>query len=116
MLEKCSRIRKEEDFDRVFRQGKPLFFGEIACKFLPTRDPFFRVGFSCGKKPLPLATERNRLRRRLSHAIFQEKKHWPTGFDVVFFTTRKPKDASYATMEQVATRLFQALNNAKRDK
>jgi ribonuclease P protein component len=92
MLKKSFRLRKNEDFSRVFRQGTPLFFGAIGCKIVKNNENHLRVGFSFSKKHLRTAVSRNRLRRVII-AHFQE-----TGStilrspqDVVFFTVRQPE-------------------------
>ena len=112
MLKKCLRLRKKEDFERVFRFGKPLFFSEIACRCL-AGDPGVRLGFSFSKKHLPLAVGRNRLRRVLSEAFFQLKEEWPKGGDIVFFTVRKPEKIDMETARQIMKSLFQSLKKAK---
>lgn len=103
MLKKSLRLRKGEDFNRIFRQSKPIFFNEIGCRYslrttqkvspqeLSTQSSL-RAGFAFSKKHLPLAIQRNRLRRALSEALFQLKDEWPENVDVVFFTVKKPQN------------------------
>lgn len=112
MLKKGFRLRKKEDFERVFRFGKPLFFSEIGCRYL-VNDKFLRLGFSFGKKHLPLAVDRNRLRRVLSEAFFEAKKEWPKSVDIVFFTVRKPKKVAIAEARKIINTLFQNFKKAK---
>lgn len=105
MLKKSLRLRKKEDFNRIFRYSKPIFFNEIGCRYLPhntkkvspkelLNQPSLGVGFAFSKKHLPLAIQRNHLRRVLSEAIFQLKDEWPENADMVFFTIKKPKKIS----------------------
>lgn len=112
MLKKGFRLRKKEDFERVFRFGKPLFFSEIGCRYLLDR-PTLRLGFSFGKKHLPLSVDRNRLRRVLSEAFFQLREEWPKGGDIVFFTVRKPKKMGVEGARQITKSLFESLKKAK---
>ena len=105
-------MRKKEDFDRVFRSGKPLFFNEIGCRYLEGGSSL-RLGFSFSKKHLPRAVDRNRLRRVLSEAFFQLKEEWPEGGDIVFFTVRKPKKIDMETSRQIVKSLFQSVKKAK---
>ena len=91
MLKKGLRLRKKEDFNRVFRSGKPLFFNEIGCRYVLGKQKALRVGFSFSKKHIPRAVERNYLRRIFSHALFQLKDQWVPGVEIVFFTIKKPK-------------------------
>jgi ribonuclease P protein component len=103
MLKKGLRLRKKEDFNRIFRYSKLIFFNGIGCRYLfhntkkvssqeLLNQSSLRVGFVFSKKHLPLATQRNRLRRVLSEAIFQLKYEWPENADIVFFTIKKPKN------------------------
>lgn len=103
MLKKSLRLRKKDDFNRIFRYSKPIFFNEIGCRYLfrttqkvsaqglPNQSSL-RVGFAFSKKHLPLATQRNRLRRALSEALFQLKDEWPPNVDMVFFAIKKPQN------------------------
>jgi len=91
MLKKSLRLGEKRDFSKVFCQGKSTFFNELGCKYLVVPQPSLRLGFVFSKKHLPLATQRNRLRRVLSEAFFQLQNKWPAGVDIVLFTIKKPK-------------------------
>ena len=109
MLKKGFRLRKKEDFDRVFRCGKPLFFDEIGCRYLKNA-PSLRLGFSISKKYLPLAVDRNRLRRVFSSVFYEHKEEWPQGGDVLFFLLNKPKNIDITRARQIIRSLFQTIN------
>ncbi|MFZ2299803.1 MAG: ribonuclease P protein component [Candidatus Moraniibacteriota bacterium] len=113
MLKKGLRLRKKEDFDRVFRSGKPLFFNEIGCRYLENK-PSLRLGFSFSKKHIPLATKRNRLRRVLSEAFSQFRDRWPESGDIVFFTVRKPKKANIQDGQAIVKNLLDQIKRAKK--
>jgi ribonuclease P protein component len=106
MLKKGLRMREKDDFDRVFRFGKPLFFEEIACRYLAD-SPSLRLGFSLSKKYLPLSVDRNRLRRVLSQAFYEHQSEWPKRGDVLFFLVRKPKKKSIIEARLIVEQLFQ---------
>lgn len=112
MLKKGFRLRKKEDFDNVFRFGKPLFFGEIGCKYLANKESL-RLGFSLSKKHLANAVDRNRLKRRLTAAFGRLQAEWPAA-DIVFFTTKKPQDDSFETLLAIAEQSLQRINKNKR--
>lgn len=113
MLKKGLRLRKKEDFDRVFRSGKPLFFNEIGCRYLKN-DTGVRLGFSLSKKHVPLAVDRNRLRRVLSEAFFRLEAQWPAGADIVFFTVRKPKKIDMAASQAIISDLFNQIKEPRK--
>lgn len=111
MLKKGFRLRKKEDFDRVFRCGKPLFFDEIGCRYLKDA-PSVRLGFSLSKKYLPLAVDRNRMKRVFSEVFYEHKEEWPTGGDVLFFLIKKPKKREIKQVRQIMDHLFQTINKS----
>lgn len=111
MLKKGFRITKQEDFDRVFRNGKPLFFGEIGCRGAKNGLPHIRIGFSLGKKHIPLAVDRNRTRRVLSEAFAKAEGCWPESMDIVFFSAKKTAPISHDAAEKMVS---QVLDKAKK--
>lgn len=110
MLEKGFRLRKKEDFDRVFQKGKPLFFGEIACRIAPNGLTHFRLGFSFTKKHLSLAVERNKLRRIIS-AAFEKAEGEKESVDIVFFTLKKPKKIDSETFRPIAESIIEHISH-----
>lgn len=103
MLRKALRLKTTEDFERVFRKGKPLFFGAIACKITPNTLGHIRLGFSFGKKHVFRAVTRNRLRRVLSEPFSREETHCDQhpSYDVAFFSVKrvvKEQDKDFASI------------------
>ena len=113
MLKKGLRLRKKEDFDRVFRFGRPLFFEEVGCRYL-LDTPSIRLGFSLGKKYLPLAIDRNRFRRVFSEVFYKHQEEWPQGGDILFFLVKKPKKMDTEQAQKMMTNLFQAINKNRK--
>lgn len=97
MLKKTFRLRKKEDFAKVFRFGKPLFFKSYGCKFLPNTAGNDRLGFSFGKKYLKKAILRNRLRRRIV-GVYNKSYNF-NGLDVVFFAVSPVEKIETADLE-----------------
>jgi ribonuclease P protein component len=113
MLKKGFRITKQGDFDRVFRSGKPVFFGEIGCRYAKNNLTHVRIGFSLSKKHLSLAVDRNRLRRVLSEAFATAEALWPSDTDIVFFSAKKGASLSF---DQAITLVEQTLKNINRSR
>lgn len=111
MLKKGLRLRTKEEFERVFRQGKPLFFGEIGCKIAKNNLGYLRVGFSLSKKHIEGAVQRNRLRRVISESILLAlgKEKLPS-FDVVFFTIKKLPESDFKTFASIAKSVVEYIN------
>ena len=89
MFKKSFRLRKKADFERVFRQGRPLFFGPIGCRLVKNNLSHLRIGFSFGKKHLRTAVGRNAVRRLLmGRLISLDQAILKKPYDVVFFTVK----------------------------
>lgn len=91
MLDKRSRLRKKEDMDRVFRQGKPLFFALGVCLICPSgsgKHAETRFGFSFKTKIFPRSVDRHRMKRVLAEAVSKRKVYYPEGMDVVFLCNK----------------------------
>jgi len=111
MLRKGLRLQTKEDFERVFRKGKPLFFGAVACKVAPNDLGHIRLGFSLSKKHLGNAVLRHRLRRILSESF---SLHLTPGkdysVDVVFFTVKKPDPNDFRTFASRVKNVVEYIN------
>lgn len=82
-------MRKKDDFERVFRQGKPLFFGPIGCRVAKNNLGYLRIGFSLGKKHLKTAVGRNAVRRLIMGSLLsKEQEILKKPYDVVFFSVK----------------------------
>lgn len=114
MLKKSWRLQTKEDFERVFRSGKPLFFGAVGCKVAKNDREHLRLGFSLSKKYLKTAVERNRLRRVLAEAFaISLAGRPPLSFDVVCFVVKKPQESDFQTFASVAQSVVEYINNSK---
>ena len=60
------RLKKEKDFDRVFKEGKRLFSGSLTLVYLPSKE--LKVGFAVGKKHGG-SVVRNRIKRLLRESF-----------------------------------------------
>ena len=60
------RLKREKDFDRVFKEGKRLFSGSITLVYLPSKE--LKVGFAVGKKHGG-SVIRNRIKRLLRESF-----------------------------------------------
>jgi ribonuclease P protein component len=98
MLKKSFRLRKNEDFKKVFQFGKPLFFKPFGCKIAKNELGNDRLGFSFSKKHNKRAVMRNRLRRRIS-ALYLKEGYNFKGKDIIFFTTESVGKVENTTIE-----------------
>jgi ribonuclease P protein component len=100
MLAKGFRLKRNEDFSKVFRFGRPFFVGLIGCKVLSERNSDTRVGFSFSKKLFPKAAKRNRVKRIFSHVVERNKKFLPDDMNIIFFYGKKPEKIEYKSISR----------------
>jgi ribonuclease P protein component len=90
MLNRENRLRSNQEFQRVYRQGRSWSCPALALNVLQLDNAApnggeacrQRIGFSVSKK-LGGAVERNRVRRRLRHAARELLHGWKAGFEAV---------------------------------
>lgn len=70
-MRKAYRIKKEAEFQRVFKQGKSFANRQLVLYVYPkTEQVHFRVGLSVGKK-IGSAVVRNQVKRYLRQALYE---------------------------------------------
>lgn len=88
-MEKDLRLKKNEDFQRVFRRGMSVANRQLVLYAFPNpKIERFRVGISISKK-IGNAVVRNRTKRLLKEAIRLNMESIKTGYDLVVIV-RKP--------------------------
>ncbi len=60
------RLKKEKDFNKVFKEGKRLFSNSLTLVYLPSKE--LKVGFAVGKKHGG-SVQRNRIKRLLRESF-----------------------------------------------
>lgn len=80
---KSERLRKNNEFVSVMKQGKRLSVDGLSLFYAENNTADFRVGISVSRK-LTRATGRNKLKRRLRGAISQALEECSRGYDLVF--------------------------------
>jgi ribonuclease P protein component len=81
-LSRTDRLRGAAAFARVFHSGKRLDASRIEVLVAPAADGSGRVGYVIGRKQLPRAVDRNRLRRLLREAL-RARRATTKGLDIV---------------------------------
>ena len=100
MLPIKNRLTKRQDFASVYLTGAYAANSGISIKYLETKFPVVRIGFSVGKTFSKKATERNRARRILREATGKQLASLRPGFDIIFMLQGKQREL---ILEQVAT-------------
>ncbi|MEX1123558.1 MAG: ribonuclease P protein component [Patescibacteria group bacterium] len=94
MLKSINRLKKDTDFQAVWRSGKRTACGDLAILVMPNSTNQSRCGVVVSKKISRNAVNRNRIRRiilsELSELLYQGTL--PTGSDIVVRVLRLPQD------------------------
>lgn len=118
MLKQCFRLKKRQDFRRVYQRGGSLKNRAfVLCFRAVGRKEYgkgqktkqnterLRIGFSVSKK-IGKAVERNLVRRRLREACRLELACFPRGYDYVLIARGGAKNESVAGLRQLLKKLL----------
>ena len=106
MLAREARLRKNKDFDKVYKKGKS-YSSKILKMYVLTSDlPIQRCGFSISKKVSKKAVERNKLKRRLSFIFREESKKIKDGIDIIFVARTEIISLDFSELEILVKNLL----------
>lgn len=107
MISNLNKIRKKEDFDKVFAKGKYFSCNRLVLRVLETKKELeSRVGFSIGLKFSKSAVKRNRLKRQFRQIFSRKMERIRKGFDiVVLIRTNYPDNALKKVKEEALATL-----------
>ena len=83
MLPRKYKLKKDNDFKKVFNQGKHYQKDFIKIKFLKNGLEINRFGLIVGLKISKKAVQRNKIKRQLEEIIQLELEQMKKGFDVI---------------------------------
>ncbi|MDD7543285.1 MAG: ribonuclease P protein component [Peptoniphilaceae bacterium] len=98
-MEKKLRLRRNEDFTRVYRQGRASYNRDFKVVFRQNRKDHNRYGFSLSKK-FGKAHERNRTKRQLREIVRLNQEIFPSGYDIVILPKESVKIQDYHRLSE----------------
>lgn len=83
MLPKENRLKKNKDFEMVFKKGKGFSQNFLFLKFIKNNLKVTRFGFVVSKKVSKKAVIRNRIKRRLREIVRKKIAEIEKGRDII---------------------------------
>ena len=98
-MKKRFRVKKEKDFNAIFKEGKSFANRKFVIYRLENNEQHFRVGLSVSKK-LGNAVMRNQIKRRIRHILIEYKNQLVENVDFVVIARKGVEILDYAEMEK----------------
>jgi ribonuclease P protein component len=106
MLPRKYKLRRENDFKKIFKQGKHYQKDFIRIRFLKNNLNFSRFAFVVGTKISKKATQRNKIRRQLEEIIRLNLNQIKTSFDIIILVELAIIEKNYKQIEKVSIDLL----------
>lgn len=100
MLPKENRLKKEKEFEAVFKGGRTIKGGNIFLRYLANGTGKTKVGFVVSKKVSKLAVKRNKVKRRMREIVRIRKEEIKEGLSIIFIALPSAVNADYGEMEK----------------
>lgn len=110
MLPSTNRLKKKNDFDRIFKQGRGLREDFMLLRFIKNDLKLSRFGFMVGQKVSKKATARNKIKRRLKALVKSNLLKIKNGVDVVFMVSPSAKSQDFKEIEKLFNSLLKKAN------
>lgn len=109
MLPKEHRLRHEKDFARLSVKGRPLYGPYCVLRAWKSGTEPSRIGFVASGKRFKKATERNRIRRRMSEAVASVLKDVPPGYDMIFVAQPEIREVEFEALRESIAHLIEKM-------
>lgn len=101
MLAKQHRLKKDKDFELVFKRGKAFNGKFLFLKIIKRNNlEVSRFGLVVGTKISKKATIRNKIKRRLRDIVRKRLGDIKSGFDVIIGAKTRVVDKSYQEIKE----------------
>lgn len=105
-MKKKNRIKKNEDFQKVFKHGKSMANRQFVIYMLDQpEEKEFRLGLSVSKK-IGNAVTRNRIKRLIRQVFMEEKENLKTGIDYIVIARNPASEMNYHEVQSSLIHLF----------
>ncbi|KPU42954.1 ribonuclease P protein component [Oxobacter pfennigii] len=104
-MEKLGKLRKNSEFKHVYNKGKVYSNHLLVLYIVKNGTDYNRAGFSVSKK-VGKSVVRNKVRRRIKESYRLNSAGLKKGYNFVFISRVKAKDATYKEIEKAMLSLF----------
>jgi len=98
MMKKEHRLRSNEDFKKVYRNGKNYWNRNIVLYVMENELDYSRIGFSVSKK-IGNSVVRNKVKRRMREICRLNFLNIEDGYDIIFIPKKNVVDIEYKELE-----------------
>ncbi|MDK2793724.1 MAG: ribonuclease protein component [Caldanaerobacter sp.] len=105
MREKLTKLKKAQEFKRVYSNGKTVANRFIVMYYMPNGLQVNRAGYSVSKK-IGKSVVRNRVKRLLHESFRLLNSNLRQGYDVVFVARGKIAEADFHTLKESIEKLL----------
>ncbi len=113
MIPKENRIRKKEDFARLFKKGQIFHSKGVSAKVGRNSKNAVRLGFVISTKVSKKAVKRNKVRRRLRTILGKRLEQLKPGLDIAILTRKDVMDMSFKELEKSVEHLIEKAKLSK---
>lgn len=110
MLPKRHRLTKREDFYSVYKKGFCIEEDAILVKYLKSKQPLSRIGFSISKHFSKKAVLRNRTKRVLQEICRLYVPLLKNGFDIVVTPRPNKESLEFNKTKDILNKIFMKAN------
>ena len=104
-MDKPEKLRKNKEFRYVYSAGKVFSNNLLVLYLVKNSTDFNKVGFSVSKK-VGNSVVRNKVRRRIKECYRLNTDRFKKGYNFVFVSRVRAKDATYKEIETAMISLF----------
>ncbi len=106
MLSRKYKLKKDNDFKKVFNKGKYYQKDFIKIKFLENDLEINRFGLVIGLKISKKAVQRNKIKRQLEEVIQSELEQMKKGIDIIILVQPEIIEKEYQEIKETLIELF----------
>ena len=106
MLPKENRLKRDKDFQRVFKGGKGAYGSFCGAKFAKNNLKHSRIAVVVGTKVSKSAVVRNRLRRQIREVVRLRMAKIAPGYDLVIVVKPEAKGKTQPELERGTLKLL----------